>query len=71
MVYLEGEDEEAGIVGNNGIAYLSGLDARANQNLTVVWGKGKAHQCQFVLPAAPETANNPDSWHKKQAVACH
>lgn len=71
MIYLEGEKEEAGIVGNHGQAYLSGLDARRDQTLKVVWGKRQAEQCQFTLPALPEGKQAPEDWYKKVTVNCH
>ncbi|WP_159566156.1 fimbria/pilus outer membrane usher protein [Budvicia diplopodorum] len=67
MVTAEGQDEEAGIVGNNGLAYLTGLDARKDEVLIVSWGRDK--QCQFRLPKLPE--DSPESqWHQKITVNC-
>lgn len=70
MVYLAGEKEEAGIVGNHGLAYLSGLDARNDQKLNVVWGKQQGEQCSFTLLALPEGRQSPEDWYKKQTVNC-
>lgn len=70
MIYLESEKEEAGIVGNHGLAYLSGLDARRDQILKVVWGKGQTEQCHFTLQALPEGRQVPEDWYKKVAVNC-
>lgn len=70
MVYLEGEKEEAGIVGTHGQAYLSGLDARRDQKLKVVWGNRQAEQCRFTLPALPEGRQSPEDWYKKVTVNC-
>lgn len=70
MIYIEGEKEEAGIVGNHGQAYLSGLDARRDQTLKVIWGKQQAEQCRFTLPALPEGRQTPEDWYKKVFVNC-
>ncbi|WP_058910916.1 fimbria/pilus outer membrane usher protein [Entomohabitans teleogrylli] len=70
MVYVQGENEEAGIVGNKGLAYLSGLDARSDQSLKVLWGDNPAEQCGFTLPAATEAQRQPENWHQKIVVDC-
>lgn len=70
MVYLKGEKEEAGIVGDRGQTYLSGLDARHDQMLNVIWGKGEADQCSFTLPALPEGKQSTETWYNKVAVIC-
>ena len=70
MVYADEENEasreEVGIVGNRGVTYLSGLDAR----LRVVWGDDPGSQCRFTLPAATPEQLKPDNWHKKIIVNC-
>lgn len=71
MVYVDGEKEEAGIVGPKGLTYLSGLDARVAQRLKVVWGETPQTQCRFTLPAATEEQRKPESWHRKIRVSCH
>lgn len=70
MVYLEGEKDEAGIVGNKGLTYLSGLDARQAQTLRVVWGEGQNEHCTFTVPAATEEQRKPENWHHKIVVDC-
>lgn len=70
MVYIDGEKEEAGIVGNHRQAYLSGLDARREQRLNVVWGSNASERCSFTLPALPEGKQSPDEWYKKVSVTC-
>lgn len=70
MVFIEGEKEEAGIVGTKGMTYLSGLDAKHDQKLNVIWGETKAEQCSFTLPALPG-AQQPDEWYEKIVVDCH
>lgn len=69
MVFVEGEKEEAGIVGTKGMTYLSGLDAKHDQKLNVIWGETKAEQCSFTLPALPGT-QQPDEWYEKIVVDC-
>ncbi|WP_323970634.1 FimD/PapC C-terminal domain-containing protein, partial [Aeromonas veronii] len=49
-VEIEGKNEEAGIVGNNQLAYLTGLDARKDENLTVRWHNNGEQRCRFTLP---------------------
>lgn len=67
VVTVEGQGEEAGIVGNNGLAYLTGLDARKDEHLIVTWGRDK--QCQFTLPKL--NTDKPESqWHQKITVNC-
>lgn len=67
MVTVEGQSEEAGIVGNNGLTYLTGLDARKDERLIVTWGRDK--QCQFTLPKL--IAEKPETqWHQKITVNC-
>lgn len=72
--YVRAQDqmEEAGIVGNNGLTYLTGLDARKDEVLTVSWGDGDAQQCRFTLPRLPEDAKDAqaEQWHKKITVNC-
>ncbi|AST80051.1 TPA: fimbria/pilus outer membrane usher protein [Citrobacter farmeri] len=70
MVYLDGEKDEAGIVGNKGLTYLSGLDARQAQTLRVVWGEGQNEHCTFTVPAATEEQRKPENWHHKIVVDC-
>ncbi|MFS6935175.1 fimbria/pilus outer membrane usher protein [Klebsiella oxytoca] len=74
MVYADEENgasrEEVGIVGNRGVTYLSGLDARNDAHLRVVWGEGPGSQCRFTLPAATPEQLKPDNWHKKIIVNC-
>lgn len=70
MVYQEGEQEEAGIVGNHNQVYLSGLDARQDESLKVIWGKRHTEQCSFKLPALPEGKQSPDDWYKTVTVNC-
>lgn len=67
IVTVEGQDEEAGIVGNRGLAYLTGLDARRDETLTVSWGRDK--QCQFILTKLPE-GDTESPWHTKIPVVC-
>lgn len=68
IVTAEGQDDEAGIVGNNGLAYLTGLDARKDEVLTVSWGRNN-QQCQFTLPKLPD-ADDKSQWHQKIPVDC-
>ena len=70
MVYANGEKEEAGIVGNKGLTYLSGLDARTEQSLKVVWGESSAEQCTFNLPKATDAQRKPENWYQKIVVDC-
>lgn len=74
MVYADEENEasreEVGIVGNRGVTYLSGLDARHDARLRVVWGDDPGSQCRFTLPAATPEQLKPDNWHKKIIVNC-
>lgn len=68
MVRVEGQDEEAGIVGNNGLTYLTGLDARRDETLIVSWGREK-RQCRFILPKP--LADSPEAqWHTRIPVNC-
>ncbi len=69
-VYIEGEKEEAGIIGNKNVVYLSGLDARIQQVLQVVWGDGNTQQCRFTLPPATKEQLERDNWYKKIIVQC-
>ncbi|WP_347253500.1 fimbria/pilus outer membrane usher protein [Leminorella grimontii] len=71
-VTVQDQTEEAGIVGNNGIAYLTGLDARKDEVLTVSWGSDDSQQCRFTLPRLPEDAKDAqaEQWHKKVTVNC-
>lgn len=66
-VKVEGQDEEAGIVGNNGLTYLTGLDARRDETLTVSWGR--SNQCSFTLAKLPEKSAS-SQWHKRIPVKC-
>lgn len=70
MVYVDGEKEEAGIVGGKGEAYLSGLDAGKDQKLNVIWGDSPAQQCSFVLAAATDAQRQPENWYLKVPVQC-
>ena len=70
MVYLQGEREEAGIVGDKGMIYLSGLDARTEQKLRVVWGESPADQCSFSIPALTKPQSKQQEWYKKIVVNC-
>ncbi|MBK5145591.1 fimbrial biogenesis outer membrane usher protein [Budviciaceae bacterium BWR-B9] len=67
IVTAEGQDEEVGIVGNGGLAYLTGMDARRDETLTVSWGKDM--QCKFTLPKLPE-GDTESQWHTKIPVDC-
>ncbi|HHE5697855.1 TPA: fimbria/pilus outer membrane usher protein [Citrobacter amalonaticus] len=64
MVRVEGQNEEAGIVGNNGLTYLTGLDARRDETLIVSWGQEK-RQCRFSLPKP-----TAEQWHTRIPVNC-
>lgn len=67
-VRVDGQDEEAGIVGNNGLTYLTGLDARRDERLTVTWGR-EGQQCRFTLAKQAEgEADAP--WHTRIPVTC-
>lgn len=68
-VYIEGDKDEAGLVGDKGIAYLSGLDARTDQSLRIVWGASQAEQCRFTLPALAESQVEQE-WYHRQRVVC-
>lgn len=68
MVTVDGEKEEAGIVGNGGLAYLTGLNARKDEVLTVSWGRDR-QQCRFTLPRLAEGAQD-SQWHQKINVQC-
>ncbi len=72
LVTADGQDEEAGIVGNNRLAYLTGLDARKDEELTVSWGKNSAQQCRFTLPRLSEESEKAqaEQWHQKITVDC-
>ncbi|QST30935.1 fimbrial biogenesis outer membrane usher protein (plasmid) [Escherichia albertii] len=67
-VRVDGQDEEAGIVGNNGLTYLTGLDARRDETLIVSWGREK-RQCRFILPK-PATDSAAEQWHTRIPVNC-
>jgi outer membrane usher protein len=72
LVYSESapgvnEAEEAGIVGQNGLAWLTGLDTREAQVLNVIWGQRPAEQCQIALSAPTEEQLKPENWHKNQS----
>lgn len=71
-VQIEGQDEEAGIVGNNQIAYLTGLDARKDENLIVRWHHNGEQQCRFTLPhlTDEETKVQAQQWHKRVITTC-
>jgi outer membrane usher protein len=71
LVYVEGEKEEAGIVGNKGLTYLSGIAAEGQQTLRVQWGESSAMRCLFTLPAATATQKAPNNWYQKIVVTCH
>lgn len=68
IVTIDGQDEEAGIVGNDGLTWLTGLDARQDESLTVSWGRNR-QQCRFILPGLPE-GNTPARWHTRIPVEC-
>lgn len=70
LVRVEGEQEDAGIVGNNGLTYLSGLDAPQEQHINVTWGDDASQHCSFNLPAQTETQRAQTTWYKKIAVNC-
>lgn len=70
IAYAEGEKDEAGIVGGHGLLYLSGLDARSDQKVNVIWGQSTETHCAFVLPAATPEQMKPDNWYKKITVRC-
>ncbi|WP_058910579.1 fimbria/pilus outer membrane usher protein [Entomohabitans teleogrylli] len=70
LVHVEGEKDEAGIVGNKGLTYLSGIAANKQQKLRVHWGNSPAQQCYFLLPPATEAQRNPDNWYQKINVNC-
>jgi outer membrane usher protein len=72
-VVLDGETEEAGIVGNNQVVYLTGLDARKDEMLTVKWhDSARPQQCGFTLPKLSESEMKyqAEQWHKKVIVSC-
>ncbi|WP_278808245.1 FimD/PapC C-terminal domain-containing protein [Obesumbacterium proteus] len=71
LVRVEGEQEDAGIVGDNGLTYLSGLDATQDQHINVTWGDDTTQHCSFKLPAQTETQRTQTTWYKKIAVNCH
>jgi outer membrane usher protein len=64
--------EEFGMMGHNGEAYLTGLDAKKNQTLIIKWGDSAGQQCQFTLPAlTKEQQNNAEKeWYNKVQVNC-
>ncbi|WP_172731520.1 fimbria/pilus outer membrane usher protein [Pluralibacter gergoviae] len=66
-VHIAGEHEEAGIVGNNGLTYLTGLDASRDETLVVSWGQKS--RCQFTLPKLSESQLE-SSWYIRTAVEC-
>lgn len=70
LVYVEGEKEEAGIVGNKGLVYLSGIAANSDQKMLVKWGNTETQQCSFMLPAATPAQQNPENWYQKIPVNC-
>lgn len=70
LVYVEGEKDEAGIVGNKGQAYLSGIAADREQKLRVQWGEAPAQRCYFLLPPATRAQQAPDNWYQKIIVQC-
>ncbi|WP_179038504.1 hypothetical protein [Limnobaculum xujianqingii] len=55
-------------MGNNGLAYLTGLDARKDEVLTVSWGRNN-QQCQFTLPKLAD-ADDKSQWHQRIPVDC-
>jgi outer membrane usher protein len=71
-VEIEGQKEEAGIVGNNQLAYLTGLDARKDENLIVRWHNKGEQQCRFTLPRLTEEEVNVQAqqWHKRIMATC-
>ncbi|MFM5170619.1 fimbria/pilus outer membrane usher protein [Aeromonas veronii] len=71
-VEIEGQNEEAGIVGNNQLAYLTGLDARKDENLTVRWHNNGEQRCRFTLPhlTEEETKVQAQQWHKRVIATC-
>lgn len=73
-VVVDGEKEEAGIVGNDQVVYLTGLDARKDEMLTVKWHDSiGSQQCNFTLPklSEKEMKYQVEQWHKKLIVNCH
>lgn len=70
LVYVEGEKDEAGIVGNKGLAYLSGIAADREQKLRVQWGETAAQRCYFRLPPATKAQQEPENWYQKVIVQC-
>ncbi|MDG1643632.1 fimbrial biogenesis outer membrane usher protein [Klebsiella huaxiensis] len=70
LIYVEGEKDEAGIVGNKGQAYLSGIAADREQKMRVQWGDMPAQRCYFLLPVASGAQLEPNNWYQKIAVQC-
>lgn len=70
VAHVKGEKEEAGIVGNNGLTYLSGLEATQDQQINVTWGDSAAQQCSFILPAQTEAQRKQNNWYQKVTVNC-
>ncbi|VUS96446.1 fimbria/pilus outer membrane usher protein [Klebsiella spallanzanii] len=70
LIYVEGEKDEAGIVGSKGLAYLSGIAADREQKLRVQWGETAAQRCSFLLPPATKTHQEPSNWYQKIIVQC-
>ncbi|HHQ4663631.1 TPA: fimbria/pilus outer membrane usher protein [Aeromonas veronii] len=71
-VEIEGQGEEAGIVGNNQLAYLTGLDARKDESLIVRWRNKTEQQCRFTLPrlTEEEVKLQAQQWHKRVVATC-
>ena len=68
IVTISGQDEEAGIVGNDGLVYLTGLDTRRDEKLTVTWGRDN-QQCSFTLRKLPKS-DQELLWHTRIPVDC-
>lgn len=64
------ETEEAGIVGQKGLVWLTGLDTHRAQVLNVIWGQRPEERCQIALSAPTEEQLKPDNWHKKIRAEC-
>ncbi len=69
-VYIVGEKEEAGIMGNKNMIYLSGLDALKPQTLQISWGDSSLQQCQFTLPPANKEQLERNNWYKTIIAHC-
>ncbi|TCW17675.1 outer membrane usher protein [Raoultella sp. BIGb0138] len=70
LVYVENEAEEAGIVGQKGLTWLTGLDTRQAQALRVKWGNTASEQCRATLPAPTNEQLKPENLHQKITLEC-